>query len=236
MVDRFDICTWATRHILYSIYKLFRMSHLQLISPQTFTVCHHLLFSNMCTQLLPPTLFWRTFLIFGTLKCFTSASKVNMSIKVCVTFKQAMSWQHYNHLCVFLVPLHNINMSKPRVLVNLFDLWPLCVLQTTNKCSWVGGLKAGSHRFWLTEQRLPRATEWVNWLVFSTHDLQRHFSVFSTLSVTIIGHTQCRLMSKGINPLTSICVSYNVEFIGKKYDTVKCGVQAVASILWTGMG
>lgn len=176
------------------------------------------------------------FLIFGTLKCFTSASKVNMSVKVCVTFKQATSWQHYNHLCVFLVPLRNINMSKPWVLVNLFDLWPLSVSQTTNKCSWVGGLEAGSHRSWLTEQRLPRATEWVNGLVFSTDDLQRHFSVFSTLSVTIIGHTQCRLMSKGINPLTSICVSYNVELIGKKYDTVKCGIEAVASLLWAGMG
>lgn len=31
------------------------------------------------------------FLIFGALKCFASASKVNTSIKVCVTFKQATS-------------------------------------------------------------------------------------------------------------------------------------------------
>lgn len=127
------------------------------------------------------------FLTFGTPKYFTSTRKVNMSIKypsVCVAFKQAASWQHYNHLCVFLVVLCNINMWKPWVPVNLFDLWPLCVSQTTNKCSWVGGLKAGSHRSWWTQN------EWVKTdLFFATDELRRHFSGFFTLSVTINGHT-----------------------------------------------
>lgn len=57
-----------------------------------------------------------------------------------VTFKQAASWHHYNHLCVFLVARRNINMWKPRVPVNVFDLWPLlCAWQTTAKYSCVGG-------------------------------------------------------------------------------------------------
>lgn len=67
-------------------------------------------------------------------------------------FKQTVCWQCYNHLSVFF---SSINMWKPRVAVNLFDLWPLlCVSQTTNNCSCDGGIPVGSH------PQAPVQTDW----------------------------------------------------------------------------
>lgn len=93
------------------------------------------------------------FWTWGIPKTFTSTSSVDMSINreiVAHWNKQRPDNVIITSVCLvfffFFVLLRSINMWKPPVPVNLFDLRPLLyVSQTTNSCSCDGGLPVGSH-------------------------------------------------------------------------------------------